>query len=349
MRIIDLRSDTMSHPTPEMWRAMAEAEVGDDVYREDPTVNRLEGMVAELLEKEAALFVSSGTMANLVSVLAHSQPGRDVIAGEESHVFQREKAMIEAVGSVSLRPVASDDRGVITPNDAAQAIEASNGDQRSASVVCVENTHNHSGGHVVDTEDIAAVAQVAHAGGAAVYLDGARLFNAAVALGVSAAEVSAPADTVAFCLSKGLGCPAGSMVCGSAETIDTARKYKVLLGGGMRQIGMLAAAGIVGMNTMVERLAEDHAHAKRLAAGLSAIPGLVFDPDAVETNIVLFEVVSCPAEQLIAALKERGVLINHQGGQQVRMLTHPGICSDDVEEALKMVAVVAEEVVVSRS
>ena len=242
-----------------------------------------------------------------------------------------------------LRPIASDDRGVMYPSDVAAAIDAADGDGRRPPVICVENTHNRTGGRVLDPEDVAAAAEAAHGKGAAVFLDAARLFNAVVALGVSPAEVSRPADTVAFCLSKGLGCPAGSLVCGGWDTIASARRYKLMLGGGMRQIGVLAAAGILALDTMVERLADDHAKAKRLATGLAGMPGLILDPDAVETNIVLFELAGYPAEEFIAALKERGVLINHQGGQRVRMLTHPGTDSEDVEEALRVVGAVAEE------
>ena len=345
MRTIDLRSDTMSHPTAEMWKAMAEAEVGDEVYGEDPTVNRLEAMAAERLEKEAAVFVSSGTMANLVGVLAHCQPGDEIVVGDDCHIFKNtEGKTLEALGGVRVRPVPNGPLGVIDPGDVEAAIHASGAQGNITSVVCLENTHNLRGGAVLDSEDVGAVAEIAHRHGASLYLDGARLFNAAVALGVPAAELSRPADTVGFCLSKGLGCPAGSLVCGTAETIQAARGYKKMLGGGMRQIGILAAAGVVALGEMVDRLAEDHANAKRLALGLADLSGLSLDAESVQTNIVLFEVLSLPAQEFVSLLAQRGVLINPRSGQIVRMLTHPGIHPDDVEEALKIVESVTGEI-----
>jgi threonine aldolase len=335
--MIDMSSDTKSHPTLEMRRAMAEAEVGDDVYGEDPTVNRLEATAATRLGKEAAVFVSSGTLANLVSVLAHSPRESAVLVGDDSHVFHREREVIEALGGVRVRGVATDSRGVMRPDDLEEAFGSAEVERQRVSLVCLENTHNRKGGQVLDSEDIGAAAQVARRHGAGVFVDGARLFNAAVALGVPVRELSLAADTVSFCLSKGLGCPAGSLVCGSAETVAIAREVKKKLGGGMRQVGSLAAAGLVALDSMVDRLSQDHANARHLAQGLASLPGLRLDPDTVETNVVLFQVVDHPVEAFIDALRRRGLLINQQDGPQVRMLTHPGISSGDADEALNIV------------
>ena len=341
MPTIDLRSDTMSRPTPEMWRAMAVAEVGDDVYGEDPTVNRLEAMAAKLLGKEAAVFVSSGMMANLVGGLAYCKQGDEILVGSESHIAVFEGTTIAALGGVRVHTVTNDALGMVAPDEVDAAIRVSRNDLPKTSVVCLENTHNRSGGTVLDSEDIGAIAEVAHRHGVPLYLDGARIFNAAVALGISPSELVGQADTVSFCLSKGLGCPAGSMVCGSKSTIAEARKYKKMLGGGMRQVGILAAAGVVALDTMVERLVDDHANAKRLAQGLARMPGLSLDPNAVQTNIVLFELVDRPAQEFIDTLKERGVLINRQAGGKVRMLLHPDIGRDDIDEVLNVVETVA--------
>ena len=335
--MIDMSSDTKSHPTIEMRRAMAEAEVGDDVYGEDPTVNLLEATAASRLGKEAAVFVSSGTLANLVSVLANSPREAVVLVGDDSHVFLREREVIEALGGVRVRSVTTDSRGVIRPDDLEDAFGSAEREGQRVSLVCLENTHNRKGGRVLDSEDISAAVQVARRHGTGVFLDGARLFNAAVALGIPVRELSLAADTVSFCLSKGLGCPVGSLVCGSAETVASAREVKKKLGGGMRQVGSLAAAGLVALDGMVDRLSHDHANARHLAQGLANLPGLRLDPDTVETNIVLFQVLDYPVERFIDELRLRGLLINHQDGPQVRMLTHPGISSADADEALNIV------------
>ncbi|MBI4201454.1 MAG: low-specificity L-threonine aldolase [Chloroflexi bacterium] len=337
MRVIDLRSDTVTLPTPEMRRAMAEAEVGDDVYGEDPTVNRLEAMASERLGKEAAVFVASGTMANLVSGLTHCQRGDEMLLGSEAHIFHNEVGAIAALGGVHVRTVPNDARGMMDPNEVEEAIRLPGIHYPRTALVCLENTHNRCSGGVLDSEDIAAIAEVAHRHGAAVHLDGARIFNAAVALKVPAAELARPADTVSFCLSKGLSCPVGSLVCGSKELVAIARKNRKMVGGGMRQAGIIAAAGIVALNTMVDRLAEDHATAKRLAKGLAGFRGLSLDSDAIQTNIVIFQVTDRPAPEFIEALKQLGVLISYTGGRKVRMVTHHGIGTEDVDEALNVV------------
>ena len=342
MRIIDLRSDTVTHPTPEMRKAMSEAEVGDDVFGEDPTVNRLEATAAERLGKESAVFVASGTMANLVSVLTHCQRGDEVIVGSEAHVFYNEVGGVAALGGVHVRMVRNDSRGMMDPEEVESAIRApGNIHFPRTALVCLENTHNRCGGGVLDSEDTGALAEVAHRHGVAVHIDGARIFNAAVYLGVSPMELARPADTVTFCLSKGLSCPVGSLVCGSREIIDRVRRYRKMLGGGMRQAGIIAAAGLVALDTMVDRLAEDHANARTLARGLAGLPGILLDPQGVQTNIVIFEVADCPAQEFIQALKAKGLLVTYPGGKRVRMVTHHGIGADAIGEALNVTETVA--------
>ncbi|MBI4199278.1 MAG: low-specificity L-threonine aldolase [Chloroflexi bacterium] len=343
MRTIDLRSDTVTQPTPEMRRAMAEAEVGDDVYGEDPTVNRLEAVAAARLGKEAAAFVASGTMANLTSALTHCQRGDEMLVGDRAHVFLNEVGAVSALGGIHVRTVRNTPRGMLDPEEAEAAVRRPGIHQPRTALVCLENTHNWCGGAVLDTEDTAAIAQVAQRHGAALHIDGARIFNAAVALKVPAAELARAADTVSFCLSKGLSCPVGSLVCGTRETIARVRKHRKMVGGGMRQAGILAAAGLVALDTMVDRLAEDHANARRLALGLARLQGLALDGDSVQTNIVAFEVVAMRAEEFMAQLKERGVLTSYLGGRRVRMVTHYGIVAVDIDEALTVVEAVVRQ------
>ncbi|MFH1141815.1 MAG: low-specificity L-threonine aldolase [Chloroflexota bacterium] len=339
MRTIDLRSDTVTQPTPEMRRAMAEAEVGDDVYGEDPTVNRLEAKAAERLGKEAALFVVSGTMANLVSGLTHCQRGDEMIVGSEAHVFHNEVGSISALGGVHVRTVPNDSRGMMAPHEVEAAIRLPSIQPRTA-LICLENTHNRCGGGVLDSEDTSAISEVARRHDVALHVDGARIFNAAVALGVSPVELARPADTISFCLSKGLSCPVGSLICGSQEFIARARKNRKMVGGGMRQAGIIAAAGIVALDTMVDRLADDHANAKRLAQGLARLRGLRLESDTVQTNIVIFEVMDRTAREFMDALKSRGVLSSFVSGRKVRMVTHYGIGPEDVGDALNIVEAV---------
>ena len=344
MRIIDLRSDTVTHPTAEMRRAMAEAEVGDDVFGEDPTVNRLEATAAARLGKEAAVFVASGTTGNLVSALTHCQRGDEMILGSEAHMLHNEVGSVAALGGVQVRTVLNDSRGMIDPEEVEAAMRApGNIHHPRTALLCLENTHNRCGGGVLDSEDVGVLAQVAYRHDVAVHLDGARIFNAAVYLGVSPAELARQADTVSFCLSKGLSCPVGSLVCGSKEVIARVRRNRKVVGGGMRQAGIIAAAGLVALDTMVERLAEDHANARRLAQGIAGVPGISLDPERVQTNIVIFEVTDRPAQEFIEALKAKGVLASYPGGRRVRMVTHYGIGAEDVDEALNRVDASARE------
>ena len=341
MNPIDLRSDTVTQPTDEMRRAMAAAEVGDDVFGEDPTINALQERAAALLGQEAGLLTASGTMSNLIAALAWCNRGDEMIMGQEAHMFWNESAGPTALSGAQIRLVPNDASGRIAPQDVTAAIrDSSNIHVPATALVCLENTHNRCSGGVMTPQDTKAVVEVAHAAGAAVHLDGARIFNAAVALEVPAAALTQDVDDVSFCLSKALSCPVGSVLCGSVEFITRARKWRKMLGGGMRQAGVLAAAGMVALDTMVERLADDHANARRLAAGLANIDGLTVDPDGIQTNIVIFEVDQDKvgdARSVIAALREDGVLVSHSRDQSLRMVTHRQIAGADVDEALARV------------
>ncbi len=338
---VDLRSDTLTLPTPAMREAMAHAEVGDDVWEEDPTVKRLETMAAERLGKAAGLFVTSGTQGNLVSVLAQTQPGQEVVLDLDSHIFNYEVAGTSVIGGVQMRAVPTA-RGFLSPAQVREALRPANIHVPPTGLVCVENTHNRHGGTCCAPEEIAAVAEVAHGAAVPVHLDGARLFNAAVALRRDAREFARHADSVTFCLSKGLGAPVGSVICGSAELVARARRIRKMLGGGMRQAGVLAAAGIVALERMVDRLAEDHANARALAEGLAKLPGLAVDLASVQTNIVIFRVTrpggqgaAMPVPQLVQGCAARKVKIHAIGPDAIRCVTHKDIDAEDIGRALE--------------
>ena len=336
---IDLRSDTVTTPTPAMRRAMAEAEVGDDQYGEDPTVARLERRFADLLGKEAAVFVPSGTMGNLVALLAHCGRGDEAILGDESHIFWYESGGAAALGGIpfNLRPTGR--FGALDPEDVARAIRPSRPGYPRTGVVCVENTHNRCGGTVLSPAQIREVAEVAHARGVPVHMDGARIFNAAAALGIAPAAIAAEVDTVQACLSKGLAAPVGSLVAGSDTFVDAARRGRKLVGGAMRQAGVIAAAGLVALDEMVARLPEDHARARRLADGLAALPGVTVDLDTVQTNIVIFQPpagMSAPA--VIAGMADRGVRVSDYGTRGLRLVTHYQIDDAAIATALAAAA-----------
>jgi threonine aldolase len=289
--VVELRSDTFTRPTEAMRRAMYEAEVGDEVWDEDPTVDRLEELAARLMGKEAALFVSSGTQANLVGLLSHTQRGDEVILGDKSHIFSFETAGASVVGGLQLRPLPNGSSGELEPDQIRASIRnPEDVHNPRTGALALENTHNRCGGAVLDILAMRAMTGVARKAGIPVHLDGARVFNAAAALQLPASELVESADSVGFCLSKGLGAPVGSVLCGSEEYIDRGRKYRKMLGGGMRQAGVLAAAGLVALEQNVDRLAEDHANARLLAEGLAAIPGISVDPDRVQSNIVFFDI-----------------------------------------------------------
>jgi len=337
--MIDLRSDTVTQPTPAMRRAMAEAEVGDDVYGEDPTVNRLEALAAGMLGKPAALFVASGTMGNLASILAHCSRGQEAILGDESHIYNYEAGGASALGGIVLHPVRTAMDGTLPLDALAAAIHLPDQNYHlyhyaPPGVVCLENTHNRCGGAVVPPAYFTEVAALAARHSLPIHLDGARLFNAAAAAKLPVTEWAKHVTSIQLCLSKGLGAPVGSMVAGPAAFVNRARQVRKMLGGGMRQAGVVAAAGIVALTEMVDRLAEDHANAQILAAALSALPGVALDPPDVATNIVVFRLPSPGvAEAFAASLRELGVLVSNFGGGRLRMVTHYGITAEDCERA----------------
>jgi len=332
--IVDLRSDTLTLPTPAMREAMARAEVGDDVWEEDPTVKRLEEEAARRAGKEGALFVSSGTQGNLVSVLAQTRPGQEVILDRDCHIFNYEVAGTALIGGVQTLAIPTE-RGFLTPAQVRDSIRPSNVHIPQTGLVCLENTHNRHGGTCCTPEEIEAVAAVAHAAGVPVHLDGARLFNAAVAQERPLADFARHVDSLTFCLSKGLAAPVGSLVCGTRDFVARGRRLRKMVGGGMRQVGVLAAAGLVALETMVERLAEDHAHARRLAEGVARLPGCRVDLTKVQTNIVIFRVErEGGVAELVTGCLARKVKIHQIGPAAIRCVTHKDVDRADIDRAL---------------
>ena len=344
MKIIDLRSDTITLPTEEMRRAMYEAELGDDVYGEDPTVNRLEELAAQMVGKEAALFVPSGTMTNLIAVLTHTRPGDEIVVGSEAHMFWYEVGGASALGGVVIRTLPNDQDGRIEPGAFEQAIRPKNIHFPQTTLLCLENTHNRCGGAALTSEYTSTISQLAHQHGLQVHLDGARIFNAAIALDVPASELAGPVDSICFCVSKGLSAPVGSLLCGTQEFVQRARKWRKMLGGGMRQAGVIAAAGIVALQKMVSRLAEDHATASRLAYGLALIPGISLCPEKVQTNIVMFESpATISGTEFIQRMNTKGVRFINRGGRMVRAVTHRMVNEADIDEALERISLLVRE------
>jgi threonine aldolase len=337
MEYIDLRSDTVTKPTPEMREAMAKAEVGDDVYGDDPTVNRLQEMAAALMGKEAGLFVPSGTMGNLAAILSHCQRGDEAIIGQLNHSFLYEAGGMSVLGGVSSYQVKNQPDGSLLPSDVEGAIRPDDQHAPITRLVCLENTHNRCGGTVQSAEQTRDISKLAHKRGLKVHLDGARIFNAAAALGVPARELTEPVDSVTFCLSKGLCAPVGSVLCGDREFIQKAKRARKLLGGGMRQAGVLAAAGIVALQKMTGRLTEDHARARRLAEGLRQNDCVVLDPGSPATNMIFFNLapharVSAP--EAAERLKKEGILVSPNGERRFRLVTHYWIDDDAVGRAI---------------
>lgn len=336
MTSIDLRSDTVTQPTPAMRKAMSEALVGDDVFEEDPTVVRLEEMAAELMGKDKALFVASGTMANLVSLLTHCGRGSEIILGDQSHIFFYEQGGCAALGGIQARTVKNRSDGSMDLCEIESAVRGDNIHFPRTRLIALENTHNRCNGSPVDVDHIQAVGAIAMQYGLKLHMDGARIFNASIALGIPARNLVKPADSVSFCLSKGLAAPVGSLICGNREFIAEARRNRKLVGGGMRQAGVLAAAGIVALNEMVGRLGEDHRHAFQLAQGISGINGFRIDLRVVKTNIVYFELGpdELQADEFSRRASMHGIRVMPLGPRRLRAVTHYQISSEDIDRTL---------------
>lgn len=341
-RIVDLRSDTVTRPTPAMREAMAAAEVGDDVFGEDPTVNRLQERVAAMCGKEAALFVPSGSMGNLVSLRSMAAPGDEVICHEGAHFLHYEVGSLAAVAGVQARALPGE-RGVLDPDEVARAVRPPMYTYPRTAAIALENTHNLAGGAVYPVDDMRAIRKVADEYALSVHLDGARIFNASVASGIDVREYAGLADALTFCFSKGLGCPVGSIVVGSSELILKAHRFRKMHGGGMRQTGILAAAALVALDTMIDRLSEDHANARRLADGLAQLRGEATDPAAVETNMVVLasEPLGYEPAELASVMEGRGVRFLPYRPGVCRLVTHNDVSSEDIEFALEQFAEVA--------
>lgn len=336
---IDLRSDTVTKPSPEMRQAMFEAEVGDDVYGEDPTINRLEAMAAAIFGCEAALFVPSGTMGNQIAIKLHTHHGQEVICEERGHVFNYEMAMMAHFSGVVPRTVWAED-GILTWQHVQSKLKTKSYHAAKTGLVALENTHNMAGGTITPPDIFDEVCDQVHAAGLPVHLDGARVFNASVALGIPVDQLTAKADTVMFCLSKGLGAPVGSLLVGSAELMDRGRIYRKALGGGMRQAGILAAAGIIALQQGPQKLKQDHANARWLAEGLAQIRGIKIDPAKVQTNILICDIAGTgmTSTELSRKLAQRNVLANGVSPQIIRFVTHLDVSREQCEQALDIIA-----------
>ena len=337
MGTIDLRSDTVTLPTPAMREAIYRAELGDDVFGEDPTTNRLEKMAAERMGKEAALLVVSGTMGNLVCTLTHCRRGEEVILGDRSHTFLYEAGGMSTLGGIHPHTICNQPDGTMRLEDIEGAIRGSNVHFPRTRLICLENTHNRCYGSALTSEYIDSVAALAKEHGLSIHLDGARIFNAAIALGIDVKELTANVDSLSFCLSKGLSAPVGSVVCGSSEFIAEARRARKVLGGGMRQAGVIAAAGIKALEEMVDRLAKDHENARRLAEGIAHISGLSIEPAKVQTNIIYFELDEerMTPKELVTELDKKEVKLLSVGARRLRAVTHYGISAEDIDLTVK--------------
>ena len=347
-QIIDIRSDTVTVPTEEMREAMRRAPVGDSWFGEDPTVRQLEEIAAEKVGKEAALFVPSGTMGNLTAVLTHTQRGTQAILEQDCHIYYYELGSISGLAGVLPRLVEGD-RGGVNPTDIETHLSLTSEYFPRTSLICLENTHNRAGGTVTPPDRMAEIAEVAHRYGVPIHLDGARLFNAALALGVEPKAITQYVDSVMFCLSKGLGAPVGSLLCGDRAFIQRAEVVRKMIGGGMRQAGVIAAAGIVALEKMVDRLVEDHQNARFLAEGLMEIEGLFLDMDTVQTNIVLFDVggLGVSADPFVAHLETYGVRTSSFEGTRVRAVAHKDVSRTDIAEALSLIRRAVTDLLIS--
>lgn len=337
MQFVDLRSDTVTKPTPEMREAMAEAEVGDDVYRDDPTVNRLEEVAAEMLGKAAALFVPSGTMGNLLALLVHCQRGDEVIVGSLSHIYLNEAGGMAALGGIQACPLQNQSDGTLAMGDILASIRTEDVHHPITRLVCLENTQNICGGVPLTAGYTRQVAELAHRNNLFLHIDGARIFNSAAAQHVSVRELVEPADSIMFCLSKGLAAPIGSMLVGTQKFIARARHIRKMLGGGMRQVGVIAAAGLISLERMTKRLDEDHARAKKLADGLRQVKGLAVDANSPYTNMVylnLAEDITLNAGQITQKMKDQGVLVDPENARRFRLVTHYWIDDAGVDRTI---------------
>ena len=340
---VDLRSDTVTHPSPEMRQAMYDAELGDDVYGDDPTVNKLQDRAAEMLGKEAGLFVSSGTQGNLVAVLAQAERGDEVLVGDQCHIMNNEAGGTMVLGSVILYPIKTDEFGFLEPSLIQAAVKPRDYHKPPTRLVTIENTHNASSGRALDAAQMKAMADAGHEKGLNVHLDGARIFNSAVALGVPASDLTEHVDTATFCLSKGLACPIGSIVVGSKNFIQEADRWRKMLGSGMRQVGIVAAAGLVALDSMIDRMQEDHDAARHFASRMAEMKGISVDPEHIQTNIIRFDVPAHTGNAIAARMKEEGVYING-GDSELRIVTHYGVSSEDYEFAISALDRVMKEI-----
>ena len=342
--LIDLRSDTVTKPTPEMRAAMAAAEVGDDVFLDDPTVNRLQARAAEIFQKEAALFVPSGTMDNQIAINVHTRPGQEVITEGHAHIYEFEMAAMAAVSGVLARPVPAPD-GILDWERIRAAIRPKIYYRAQTGLIALENTHNSAGGTLYTKEQIDDICAHAHAAGLPVHMDGARIFNAAAALQTDVAGLTRNCDSVMFCLSKGLSAPIGSMLTGTREFIERARCVRKMLGGGMRQVGVIAAAGLVALEKMPGRLVEDHRNAKLMADLLDGTPGLHVEPEKVRTNIMMVGIAGSgiDSERAVGALKEQGVLVSTLDSARIRLVTHNDVTRDQIRQAAGVIKKVLGE------
>ena len=337
MEYVDLRSDTVTKPTPEMRELMAEAEVGDDVYRDDPTVNKLEAMAADMLGKDAAIFVPSGTMGNLLALLVHCQRGDEVIVGDKSHIYLNEAGGMSALGGIQPCPIPNQKDGTLTIDDILASIRTEDVHHPITRLICLENTQNICGGVPLTAEYTEQVGEIARKNNLSLHIDGARIFNAAVAQNVDVKELAEPADSIMFCLSKGLTSPIGSMLVGTKKFIVRARHLRKMLGGGMRQVGIVAAAGILSLEKMTSRLAEDHVRAKKIAEGLRQIKGILVDKDSPHTNMIylnLSENVSVSMQQIAEKMKKHGVLVDAESPRRLRLVTHYWIDDEGVDKSI---------------
>ncbi len=337
MEFIDLRSDTVTKPTPEMREAMAEAEVGDDVYGDDPTLNRLEALAAEMTGKEASVFVPSGTMGNLIALLVHCQRGDEVIVGSKSHVYLNEAGGMSALGGIHPFPIQNQKDGALGLDEIRAAIRPEDVHQPITRLICLENTQNNCGGLPLTVDYTRQVSDLARGNNLALHLDGARIFNAAAALNVDVKELAAPADSVMFCLSKGLASPIGSMLAGTQKFIKRARHLRKMLGGGMRQVGVIAAAGIISLGKMTRRIGEDHVRAKMLADGLRAIPGILLDEGTPFTNMIYFNFaahVPFDEKALCEKMLNFGILVDWAAPRRIRLVTHYTIDDPAVQKSI---------------